>query len=204
MYLLMPYIELRVERYIYIYIYIYIMSHTRLVIWLIERGFRIGYWIYSRPDYIHNTLLSLGAVSSTACTNNAFAVAWIPRGPCRPALLRASTSPTSAALSIDQFCSGLQAGLWNSPSATSKRLLIPTPWYAIIGSLPQQRRLTSVISRRIPSSGMLRRVNLVRTDVPEELSASFIRVTRIGELGTKLQLALFLVHQFLSSWWKRR
>jgi hypothetical protein len=36
------------------------------------------------------------------------------------------------------------------------------------------------------SSGMLRRVALVRTDVSEELSASFIRVTRIGELGTTL------------------
>jgi hypothetical protein len=34
------------------------------------------------------------------------------------------------------------------------------------------------------SSGMLRRVALVRTDVSEEPSASFIRVTRIGELGT--------------------
>jgi hypothetical protein len=31
---------------------------------------------------------------------------------------------------------------------------------------------------------MLSRVALVRTDVSEELSASFIRVTRIGELGT--------------------
>jgi hypothetical protein len=31
---------------------------------------------------------------------------------------------------------------------------------------------------------MLRRVALVRTDVSEEPSASFIRVTRIGELGT--------------------
>jgi hypothetical protein len=34
------------------------------------------------------------------------------------------------------------------------------------------------------SSGMLRHVALVRTDVSEKLSASFIRVTRIGELGT--------------------
>jgi hypothetical protein len=34
------------------------------------------------------------------------------------------------------------------------------------------------------SSGMLRRIALVRTDVSEEPSASFIRVTRIGELGT--------------------
>jgi hypothetical protein len=40
------------------------------------------------------------------------------------------------------------------------------------------------------SSGMLRRVTLVRTDVSEEPSASFIRVTRFGELGTtQLQLA---------------
>jgi hypothetical protein len=33
------------------------------------------------------------------------------------------------------------------------------------------------------SSGMLRGVALVRTDVSEELSAYIIRVTRIGELG---------------------
>jgi hypothetical protein len=36
------------------------------------------------------------------------------------------------------------------------------------------------------SSGMLRRIALVRTDVSEELSASIIGVTRIGELGTTL------------------
>jgi hypothetical protein len=55
------------------------------------------------------------------------------------------------------------------------------------------------------SSGMLRRVPLVRTDIKEEISASFIRVI-IGELGTTLAvtsnrcnvLALLLVHQFLS------
>jgi hypothetical protein len=35
------------------------------------------------------------------------------------------------------------------------------------------------------SSGMLRRVALVRTDVAEKLSTA-IRVTRIGELGTTL------------------
>jgi hypothetical protein len=33
---------------------------------------------------------------------------------------------------------------------------------------------------------MLRRVTLVRTDVSDEFSAYFIRVTRIGELGTTL------------------
>jgi hypothetical protein len=38
------------------------------------------------------------------------------------------------------------------------------------------------------SSGKLRRVALVRTDVSEELSASIIRLTRIGELGTMLAL----------------
>jgi hypothetical protein len=36
------------------------------------------------------------------------------------------------------------------------------------------------------SSGMLRRVALVRTDVSKELCASIIRVTRIGELRTTL------------------
>jgi hypothetical protein len=34
------------------------------------------------------------------------------------------------------------------------------------------------------SSGILRSVALVTTDVSEEISASIIRVTKIGELGT--------------------
>jgi hypothetical protein len=34
------------------------------------------------------------------------------------------------------------------------------------------------------SSGLLRRVAVVRTDVSEELSATIIRATRIGELVT--------------------
>jgi hypothetical protein len=38
----------------------------------------------------------------------------------------------------------------------------------------------------MPSSGMLRHVDLVRADVSEECSTSIIRVTRIGELGTTL------------------
>jgi hypothetical protein len=36
----------------------------------------------------------------------------------------------------------------------------------------------------MPSSGMLRRVALARTDVSEQPGASSIRVTRIGEIGT--------------------
>jgi hypothetical protein len=54
------------------------------------------------------------------------------------------------------------------------------------------------------SSGMLRRVALVITDVSEELGASIIRVTRIGELGTTLAVTsnrrtlTFLVHRYQS------
>jgi hypothetical protein len=39
------------------------------------------------------------------------------------------------------------------------------------------------------SSGLLRRVALVRTDISEEPGASFIRVTKIGALGTTLVAA---------------
>jgi hypothetical protein len=38
---------------------------------------------------------------------------------------------------------------------------------------------------------MSRHVPLVKTDVSEELSASFIRVTRVGELGTTLALTSY-------------
>jgi hypothetical protein len=50
-------------------------------------------------------------------------------------------------------------------------LPVTSNWFQILG---------------LASSGMLRRVVLVRTGVSEELSASFIKVTRICELGTTL------------------
>jgi hypothetical protein len=70
----------------------------------------------------------------------------------------------------------------------------------------------TAVDMKMPYSGMLRRVVLVRTDVSEELSATIIRVTKIDELGKTLavtsnrrtvrrllvRLTLFLVHQFLS------
>jgi hypothetical protein len=43
---------------------------------------------------------------------------------------------------------------------------------------------TEMFCGRTVSSGLLRRVAHVRTDVSEEPAASFIRVTKIGELGT--------------------
>jgi hypothetical protein len=55
--------------------------------------------------------------------------------------------------------------------------------------------ITSLIWIKMASSWMLRRVALVRTEVPEELSASFIRMTRIGELGTTLPSELGIFSQ---------
>jgi hypothetical protein len=45
--------------------------------------------------------------------------------------------------------------------------------------------LTKAVYWRMVSSGMLRRVALVRTDVSDEPSASFIRVTRIGSISSQ-------------------
>jgi hypothetical protein len=42
----------------------------------------------------------------------------------------------------------------------------------------------------MPSSGMLRHVALVRTDVSEEIITSISKVTRINELGTTLAVTV--------------
>jgi hypothetical protein len=62
---------------------------------------------------------------------------------------------------------------------------------------------------RMPSSGVLRRMALVRTDVSEERSAFIIRVTRIGELGTTIAVTynrrtLRRNTNILVTWWRRR
>jgi hypothetical protein len=49
----------------------------------------------------------------------------------------------------------------------------------------------------MPFSGRLRRAALVITDVSEELSASFIRMTGIGELGTTLAVFVRSVGRLL-------
>jgi hypothetical protein len=46
---------------------------------------------------------------------------------------------------------------------------------------------------------MLRRMVLVRTDVSEEISVSFIRVTRIGEKVPSSQILVTLMKEALSS-----
>jgi hypothetical protein len=51
------------------------------------------------------------------------------------------------------------------------------------------------------SSGMLRHLALVRTDVSEEVSASIIRVTRISKLGTTLAVTSNRrTHYFFPVW----
>jgi hypothetical protein len=60
---------------------------------------------------------------------------------------------------------------------------------AILYNLFIKYAVVTHLNWRMASSGMLHRVALVKTDVSEELSASFIKVTRIGELGTTLAIA---------------
>jgi hypothetical protein len=74
----------------------------------------------------------------------------------------------------------------NEPSGSIKCWEI----YRVATQLVASGVVLSVIElvNRMASSGMLRRVARIRTDVSEELRASFIRVTRISEPGTRLAL----------------
>jgi hypothetical protein len=49
-----------------------------------------------------------------------------------------------------------------------------------------EKQTAERILSRMTSSGMLRCVTLVRTEVSKERSVSIIRVTRVGEIGTTL------------------
>jgi hypothetical protein len=59
---------------------------------------------------------------------------------------------------------------------------VPLPWIRILFNTSSEWSFL----RRMPSSGMLRHVALVRTDVSEERSFSIIKETRMGKLGTTL------------------
>jgi hypothetical protein len=51
----------------------------------------------------------------------------------------------------------------------------------------------TLLFRRMPSSGTVSGMALLRPDVSEEHSASIIRVTKIGKLRTTLAIAVILL-----------
>jgi hypothetical protein len=91
---------------------------------------------------------------------------------------------TSRSLSVCLLCSRrvyMDFRCFGCPLEVSSQLNL---WRRKFLSYWRITHLKEPLIWRMASSGMLRRVALVRIDVSEELSASFIRVTRIGELGT--------------------
>jgi hypothetical protein len=112
---------------------------------------------------------------------------------------------TTASLTIFITEQAVTNKISETPMITNK--ISETPMSVALLHFTNKKKQSIV--RRMPSCGMLHRVALVRTDVLEELSASIIRVTRMGELGTLAVTsnrtcigcwltAMFLVHQFLS------
>jgi hypothetical protein len=64
-----------------------------------------------------------------------------------------------------------------------KVLVGKRPFWRLWYRLDDNIKMDHIGTWRMVSSGLLRRVALVRTDVSQELSASFIRVTKIDELA---------------------
>jgi hypothetical protein len=81
------------------------------------------------------------------------------------------------------YCTPAEMGLaLNGEEIIRMKLCLLWKW--LLSIFWKQTEKTRFSNSRMVSSGLLRRVALVRTDVSEEPGASFIRVTEIGALGT--------------------
>jgi hypothetical protein len=115
--------------------------------------------------------------------------------------------PTVQLSVINYRMNVMQIAYWNSAGNSS----CPTRIYSVGGgclsqnlnTLPLRGWMTWIRCRMVLSD-LLRRVALIRTDVSEEVSASFIRVSRIDELGTTLKNGVFWVVTPCGSFKNRR
>jgi hypothetical protein len=90
---------------------------------------------------------------------------------------------TSGGFHISATATAEVSALWGEVAGTASRV---STGAAALGT---KLDLLGITEECLPSSGMWRRVALVRTDVSEERIASIIRMTRIGKLGTTLAVA---------------